>query len=216
MRRLLIVVALALMSGGITAGALAANVHFKHGSPVFTDKGLYLNALQKTDEAVKLLAALSEKHSPNQQILQTLAAIESARKVVLQREERRDEHERQTGHQPMREALRRGDDAQRRCAKQHLLERSVGVIGGKKATEREQGRKERRDPDHAGADGAQKIGLGTHAEREEARHDDEEEKRGADVASPAKRKQEVAVNDPARRVEHQASSITRLAAIPAS
>ena len=44
MRRLLIVVVLALMSGGITAGALAANVHFKHGSPVFTDKGLYLNA----------------------------------------------------------------------------------------------------------------------------------------------------------------------------
>jgi tetratricopeptide (TPR) repeat protein len=53
-------------------------------SPFFINaqirKGLYLNALQKTDDAVILLAALSEKQPSNQQILQTLAGIESARK----------------------------------------------------------------------------------------------------------------------------------------
>ncbi|MGO9461468.1 MAG: tetratricopeptide repeat protein [Rhodomicrobium sp.] len=43
-------------------------------------KALYLNALQKPDDAVAMLAALSVKHPENQQILQTLAAIESARK----------------------------------------------------------------------------------------------------------------------------------------
>jgi tetratricopeptide (TPR) repeat protein len=43
-------------------------------------KALYLNALQKNDEAVVLLAALLEKNPTDQQILQTLATIESARK----------------------------------------------------------------------------------------------------------------------------------------
>ncbi|HZV21771.1 MAG TPA: tetratricopeptide repeat protein [Hyphomicrobiales bacterium] len=43
-------------------------------------KAVYLNALQKTDDAVGLLQGLLEKHPKDEQILQTLASIEAARK----------------------------------------------------------------------------------------------------------------------------------------
>src|SRR5258706_5670687 len=43
-------------------------------------KGLYLNALQKADDAVALLTKLLEKSPEEEQILQTLASMESARK----------------------------------------------------------------------------------------------------------------------------------------
>ena len=44
-RRAATLVVLCLSVMGLTAqSALAANVHFKKGSPVFTDKGLFLNA----------------------------------------------------------------------------------------------------------------------------------------------------------------------------
>jgi tetratricopeptide (TPR) repeat protein len=43
-------------------------------------KSLYLNALQKPDDAIALVTKLLEKHPDDQQILQTAAAIESARK----------------------------------------------------------------------------------------------------------------------------------------
>jgi hypothetical protein len=42
MRRLGIVLAVALIGAGLTATALASSVHFKHGSPTFTDNGLTL------------------------------------------------------------------------------------------------------------------------------------------------------------------------------
>lgn len=54
------------------------------GSPFWINaqmrKALYLNSLQKSDEAVALLAALLAKHPDNQALLQTAAAIESTRK----------------------------------------------------------------------------------------------------------------------------------------
>jgi tetratricopeptide (TPR) repeat protein len=43
-------------------------------------KALYLNALQKTDEAVALLTAVLEKSPKEETLLQTLASVESARK----------------------------------------------------------------------------------------------------------------------------------------
>ncbi len=43
-------------------------------------KAIYLNALQKTDEAVAQLKAVLEKSPKEEQVLQTLASIESARK----------------------------------------------------------------------------------------------------------------------------------------
>lgn len=43
-------------------------------------KALYLNALQKSDEAVALLAGVLEKNPKEETLLQTLASIESARK----------------------------------------------------------------------------------------------------------------------------------------
>ena len=43
-------------------------------------KALYLNALQKTDDAVALLTGVLEKNPKEEQVLQTLASIESARK----------------------------------------------------------------------------------------------------------------------------------------
>ncbi len=43
-------------------------------------KGLYLNGLQKTDEAVALLTAVLDKNPKEETVLQTLASIESARK----------------------------------------------------------------------------------------------------------------------------------------
>ena len=45
MRRLSIFVVTALVTAGLAASAaVAANVHFKHGSPVFSDQGLFLKA----------------------------------------------------------------------------------------------------------------------------------------------------------------------------
>jgi hypothetical protein len=45
MRRTRFIFAIAALAFGLTAAtALAANVHFKHGSPVFSDQGLSLNA----------------------------------------------------------------------------------------------------------------------------------------------------------------------------
>lgn len=43
-------------------------------------KALYLNSMQKADEAAALLSAVLAKHPDNQQVLQTAAAIESTRK----------------------------------------------------------------------------------------------------------------------------------------
>jgi tetratricopeptide (TPR) repeat protein len=43
-------------------------------------KAIYLNALQKPDDAVALLTKILDKHPKDEQILQTLASIESARK----------------------------------------------------------------------------------------------------------------------------------------
>lgn len=42
MRRLIIVLAAVAVAGGMTVGALAVSVHWKHGSPTFTDNGLTL------------------------------------------------------------------------------------------------------------------------------------------------------------------------------
>ncbi len=62
--------------------SVADTIH--DGSPFFVNsrvrKALYLNALQKNDEAVALLKALLEKNPKEEQIVQTLASIESARK----------------------------------------------------------------------------------------------------------------------------------------
>src|SRR5690606_41311827 len=60
----------------------------------------------------------------------------------------------------------------RRSSDLHLLERAVGVVGGEQACEPEQARKQRRDPDDAGGDRAQQFDVGTHGEREQARHQD--------------------------------------------
>lgn len=66
------------------AKAIAAIEKIREGSPFWliaqVRKSLYLNALQKSDEAVALLASLLEKNPSEQQILQTAATIESARK----------------------------------------------------------------------------------------------------------------------------------------
>jgi tetratricopeptide (TPR) repeat protein len=43
-------------------------------------KALYLNALQKTDDAIAILTTLLEKNPKEEQLVQTLASIESARK----------------------------------------------------------------------------------------------------------------------------------------
>jgi tetratricopeptide (TPR) repeat protein len=54
------------------------------GSPFFVNsrvrKALYLNALQKTDDSVALLKTLLERNPKDEQIVQSLASIESARK----------------------------------------------------------------------------------------------------------------------------------------
>jgi tetratricopeptide (TPR) repeat protein len=64
--------------------AISVTDTIRDSSPFFINsrvrKALYLNALQKTDEAIALLAALSDKNPKEEQIVQTLASIESARK----------------------------------------------------------------------------------------------------------------------------------------
>jgi len=56
----------------------------RDNSPFFINarvrKALYLNALQKSDDAVALLTGVLEKNPKEEQVLQTLASIESARK----------------------------------------------------------------------------------------------------------------------------------------
>jgi tetratricopeptide (TPR) repeat protein len=66
------------------AKAIAVIDRIRDASPFWVNsqvrKALYLNALQKTDESVALLASLLEKNPSDQQVLQTAATIESARK----------------------------------------------------------------------------------------------------------------------------------------
>ncbi len=64
--------------------AIAAIDKIQEGSPFWVNsqlrKGLYLNSMQKSEEASKLMAAMLEKRPGNLQLLQTAAAIESSRK----------------------------------------------------------------------------------------------------------------------------------------
>ncbi len=64
--------------------AISVIEKIRDGSPFWINaqmrKALYLNSLQKSGDAVVLLAALLGKHPDNQPLLQTAAAIESARK----------------------------------------------------------------------------------------------------------------------------------------
>ncbi|MGA7327612.1 MAG: tetratricopeptide repeat protein, partial [Rhodomicrobium sp.] len=77
---------LAELYGNIEKYAKAMSVidKIQEGSPFRENaqirKALYVNALQKQDDAVTLLTSLLEKDPTNQQILQTLAGIESTRK----------------------------------------------------------------------------------------------------------------------------------------
>ncbi len=77
---------LAELNGNVDQYAKAISVidKIREPSPFWLNaqvrKALYLNALQKPDDAVALLTTLLQKNQDNQQILQTLAAIESARK----------------------------------------------------------------------------------------------------------------------------------------
>jgi hypothetical protein len=57
----------------------------------------------------------------------------------LERDQRRDQDERQSRHQPVGEGLGGHHHAQRGGAEQHLLERAVGMVAGEKPREREHG-----------------------------------------------------------------------------
>jgi tetratricopeptide (TPR) repeat protein len=64
--------------------AIAVIDKIQENSPFWVNsqmrKGLYLNSMQKSEEASKLMAAMLEKRPGNLQLLQTAAAIESSRK----------------------------------------------------------------------------------------------------------------------------------------
>ncbi len=64
--------------------AIAVIDTVREGSPFWINsrvrKALYLNSLQKSDEAVALLTGVTEKNPKEETLLQTLASIESARK----------------------------------------------------------------------------------------------------------------------------------------
>jgi tetratricopeptide (TPR) repeat protein len=64
--------------------AIAVIDKIQENSPFWVNsqmrKGLYLNSMQKAEEASKLMAAMLEKRPENLQLLQTAAAIESSRK----------------------------------------------------------------------------------------------------------------------------------------
>ncbi len=66
------------------AKAIAVIEKIRTPSPLWLNaqvrKALYLNALQKPDDAMALLKTMLEKHPDNQALLQTAAAIESTRK----------------------------------------------------------------------------------------------------------------------------------------
>ena len=66
------------------AKAIAVIDQMPESSPFWVNsqmrKGLYLNSMQKAEEASKLLATMLEKRPDNLQLLQTAAAVESSRK----------------------------------------------------------------------------------------------------------------------------------------
>ena len=90
-----------------------------------------------------------------------------------------------------------GDQRRKRVGRQrNLLERSVAEIGGENARQRQQRRKQRRDPEHARTERAQQRRLGPDAEREERHDNDVEKKLDSDLGLGAQRKAQVACERP--------------------
>ena len=89
-------------------------------------------------------------------------------------EQRRGDHQRQAGGEPMRERLGRDREFERRRAHHDQIERAVLVIGGEQPVEREQARQQRAEPQDRRADAREQREIGPDRERHQ-RHDDQEE-----------------------------------------
>ena len=85
---------------------------------------------------------------------------------ILNAQERRQNHDRKPGRQPVRENLAGHERFERIRRQRDLLERAIRVVRGEKARQRQQRRKQRRDPEHAGTHRREQRALGRRRERE--------------------------------------------------
>ena len=103
----------------------------------------------------------------------------------LQRQQRRDEHQRQAGQGPVGGDLDQDQHGERVGRQRHLLQRAVGKVVGEKPVERQHGGEQSRHPDDAGRDRSQHGRFGAEAKRKQADDDDEEDQRRENVRAAA-------------------------------
>src|SRR5690606_28384512 len=95
----------------------------------------------------------------------------AARQPERDRDERRERDQRQAADDPVRGDLREHEDAVRHGGQQQLLERAVVRVVAQQPVEAEQLGEQRRDPQHADADRAQRRLIGLERERKQRRDD---------------------------------------------
>ena len=105
--------------------------------------------------------------------------------IQEQAEQRRRDHERQAGGEPVRERLGGDREFERRVAHQDQVERAVLVVGGEQPVERQQAGEQRAEPQDRRADAREQREIGADRERHQ-RHDDQEEQH-ADAARRRRR-----------------------------
>ena len=117
--------------------------------------------------------------------------------VQEQAEQRRRDHQRQAGGEPVRGGLGGDREFQRRVAHQDQVERAVLVIGGEQPIERQQRREQRAKPQDRRPDAAEQREVGPDRERHQRDHDQEEQH--ADAAAAADPDREAHVADEQRQ-----------------
>ena len=99
-------------------------------------------------------------------------------------QQRRQDGQRQAGHNPVSRALGQRRELERPGRQQQQVERAVLVVGGEQAIERQQRGEQRGAPQDARGDARQQVGLRPDAEREQHRRHDEEGEHDGDIARP--------------------------------
>ena len=91
--------------------------------------------------------------------------------------------ERDAGDEPVREGFADGEKAGWQAAQEELVEGAVFVVGAEKAVEREEGGKERADPDNAWGDPGEGFGGWADGQGEEGGSHEKEEEGAQGVAA---------------------------------
>src|SRR6266851_86158 len=159
----------------------------------------------RTDEAE---TGRSERHGGHER------AIARGVDAHKEGEEGRDDDERQTSDDPMRQDLRHDDELERWRGEGESFEGAVLVIGEEEAVEREQGGQQRGHPDNTGTDARQERRGGTDAEGKENDGKDEKADDHRGVAALAHRKTQIAPDNADEGAGEARRRVPRLFARP--